>query len=179
MRPSSHAGAGMIVGVLADTHLQGFHQGGRLLERLAARYFSAARVILHAGDVVDPDVLLGLTGHTLHVVRGNVDPPQPGVPLRRIVELGGFRIGLMHGWGAPEEVAGKVLREFHGEKLDCLVFGHSHYPCCERRDGVLLFNPGSPTDRRRAPWHSVGLLELGATIEGRIINIDADGEVES
>lgn len=162
------------VGVLSDTHLQGFSQGGQVMERLVARYFRDAEVILHAGDLVDPDVLLGLGDRTLYRVRGNLDPPQRGVPQRRIVELGGYRIGLIHGWGAPQGLAEKVLREFRGEALDCLVFGHSHLPCCEVHDGLLLFNPGSPTDRREAPWHSVGTLELGATIEGRIINIDAD-----
>lgn len=161
-------------GVLSDTHLNGFSEGGALLERLAERYFRDTEVILHAGDLVDPDVLLGLADRKVYLVRGNLDPPQRGVPQRRIIELGGFRIGLIHGWGAPQGLAEKVLRAFHGEELDCLVFGHSHYPCCERREGVLLFNPGSPTDRRQAPWHSVGVLELGETIEGRIINIDAD-----
>ena len=167
--------AGVIrVGVLSDTHLQGFSQGGAVIERLAARYFRDAEIILHAGDLVDSDVLLGLSDRTVYRVRGNLDPPERGVPQRRIVELGGFRIGMVHGWGAADGLAEKVLREFRGERLDCLVFGHSHAPCCDRRDGILLFNPGSPTDRRRAPWHSVGILELGAAIEGRIINIDAD-----
>ena len=178
MNNSPHDAAIIRVGVLSDTHLQGFSPGGRVMEKLAARYFRDAEVILHAGDVVDPDVLLGLNDHQLFLVRGNLDPPRRGVPQRRVIELGGFRIGLIHGWGAPAGLPERVLREFRDETLDCLVFGHSHFPYCERREGVLLFNPGSPTDRRQAPWHSVGLLELGATIEGRIINIDTDSEVE-
>ncbi|GAB6081630.1 hypothetical protein JCM30471_05440 [Desulfuromonas carbonis] len=115
-----------------------------------------------------------MSDRTIFQVRGNLDPPRRNLPQRRILEIGGFRIGLIHGWGPPDGVAGKVLEAFRGEALDCLVFGHSHLPCCERREGVLLFNPGSPSDRRQAPWHSVGLLELGTTIEGRIINIDSD-----
>jgi len=162
------------IGVLSDTHLQGLATGGAVLEGLVARYFRDAEVILHAGDLVDPDVLLGLSDRTIYQVRGNLDPPRRSLPQRRILELGGFRIGLMHGWGPADGVADKVMEAFRGEGLDCLVFGHSHLPCCERREGMLLFNPGSPTDRRQAPWHSVGLLELGTTIEGRIINIDKD-----
>lgn len=164
----------MRVGVLSDTHLHGFATGGAVLEGLVGRYFRDVEVILHAGDLVDADVLLGLNNRTIYQVRGNLDPPRRNLPQRRVIELGGFRIGLIHGWGPPDGVAAKVLGEFRNEAVDCLVFGHSHLPCCERRDGVLLFNPGSPTDRRQAPWHSVGLLELGATIEGRIINIDGD-----
>jgi len=160
------------IGVLSDTHLHGFNQGGAVIERLAQRYFRDARIILHAGDIVDPDVLLPLVDRRIYSVRGNLDPPRRGVPDRRIIEVGGFRIGLIHGWGTAEGLEEKVLGEFHAEDLDCLVFGHSHVPLCVRRDGLLLFNPGSPTDRRQAPFHSVGLLELGATIEGRIINID-------
>ena len=164
----------MRVGVLSDTHLQGFSQGGAVIEALAGRYFRDVAAILHAGDLVDPDVLLGLGDRTIYRVRGNLDPPERGLPQRRVLELGGFRIGMVHGWGTPDGIVEKVLREFRGERLDCLVFGHSHFPCCELRDGILLFNPGSPTDRRRAPWHSVGILELGDTLSGRIINIDAD-----
>jgi len=162
------------VGVLSDTHLHGFATGGAVLEEIVARYFRGVEVILHAGDLVDPDVLLGLGDRTIYLVRGNLDPPQRNVPQRRIIEIGGYRIGLIHGWGPPDGVAAKVFDVFRGDRLDCLVFGHSHLPCCERREGVLLFNPGSPTDRRQAPWHSVGLLELGTTLEGRIINIDGD-----
>jgi putative phosphoesterase len=162
------------IGVLSDTHLQGFRDGGAVIERLASRYFGDAELILHAGDVVDPAVLLGLSGPSLYQVRGNLDPPQRGVPHRRVIEVGGFRIGLIHGWGALPSLIDRVLLEFKGERLDCLVFGHSHRPWCQRREGVLLFNPGSPTDRRDAPFQSVGLLELGDRIEGRIINIDTD-----
>lgn len=160
------------IGVLSDTHLHGLSEGGAVIQRLVDRYFRGTELLLHAGDVVDPDVLAVLDDRPLYVVRGNLDPFVRGVPQKRVVEIGGFRIGLVHGWGAPDGLAEKVLGEFRGEDLDCLVFGHSHMPCCQRRDGLLLFNPGSPTDRRRAPFHSVGILELGEDIEGRIINID-------
>lgn len=162
------------IGVISDTHLHNLVEGGSILERLVERCFRHTDLLLHAGDVVDPDVLAVLGDRPLYLVRGNLDPPVRGVPQKRVVEVGGFRIGLIHGWGAPDGLPEKVLGEFRGDKLDCLVFGHSHMPCCERRDGVLLFNPGSPTDRRQAPFHSLGLLEVGKTIEGRIINIDLE-----
>lgn len=162
------------IGVLSDTHLQGFRNGAGILEGIADRWFDKVEIVLHAGDLVDPDVLLGLGDRRVYCVRGNVDPPTAGVPQSRVLEIGGFRIGLIHGWGAPEKVADKVMREFEGSNLHCLVFGHTHRPVCERRNGLLLFNPGSPTEPRGTACHSVGLLTLDATVEGRIINLDAD-----
>jgi len=160
------------IGVLSDTHIQDLQEGIRFLESLAERYFKGVDVILHAGDVVNPDILMAFSNRTVHVVRGNVDPVISGIPHRKVIEIAGFRIGLIHGWGAADTLEDRVLREFQGDRLDCLVFGHSHYPVCRRRDAILLFNPGSATDRRRAPFHSLGLLELGSGgIEGRIIEI--------
>lgn len=160
------------IGVLSDTHLQGYREGGAVIERLVDRYFRETDLILHAGDVVDPEVLLGLSGRRVIQVRGNLDPPQRGVPQRRVIEIDGFRIGMIHGWGAPQSLEDRVLLEFKDDRLDCLVFGHSHRACCRLRNGVLLFNPGSPTDRREAPFHSVGLLEVGDRLEGHIINLE-------
>jgi putative phosphoesterase len=160
------------VGVLSDTHFQDVQQGIACLQAIAERHFAGIDIILHAGDVVNPDVLMAFADRTVHVVRGNMDPAVKGIPSRKLIEVGGFRIGLIHGWGAADTLEARVLREFSGERLDCLVFGHSHHPLCCRRDGVLLFNPGSPTDRRWAPYHSVGILELGDVIQGRIIRLD-------
>lgn len=160
------------IGVLSDTHIDDLGRGLPFLQELVDRYFSDVAMILHAGDLVDPDISLAFDGRPFHVVRGNMDPPVCGVPNRKVVEAGGFRIGLIHGWGAPEILEERVLREFQGQRLDCLVFGHSHQPACHRKDGILLFNPGSPTDRRRAAQHTVGILTLGERIEGQIIPID-------
>jgi putative phosphoesterase len=162
----------MKIGVLSDTHLGDLKQALPFLQALADRYFNDAELILHAGDLVNPDILMAFAGRTVHAVRGNMDLGASHLPVRRIVTVGGFRIGLIHGWGAPDTLEERVLREFRGERLDCLVYGHSHQPVCHRRDGLLLFNPGSPTDRRWAPYHSVGLLEVGERIEGRLIRID-------
>ena len=75
--------------------------------------------------------------------------------------------------GVPAEgLAERVRREFAGTPLDCLVFGHSHVPLCQWHDGLLLFNPGSATDRRGMPYESVGLLEVeDGKVHGRIISL--------
>jgi putative phosphoesterase len=160
------------IGVISDTHFQDLASGIASLQRLAECVFPGVDVILHAGDVVNPDVLLAFSDRIVHVVRGNMDPAVPGIPSRKIIEIGGFRIGLIHGWGPAATLEERVLREFRDDRIDCLVFGHSHFPLCRRHAGILLFNPGSPTDRRQAPFHSVGILELGDSIEARIIRLD-------
>jgi putative phosphoesterase len=160
------------IGVVSDTHIHDLRQGARLADMLVNNWFADVDMILHAGDVVTP-AFLDLFGNLpVYAVRGNMDPPIAGVPLRRILTVEGFRIGLMHGWGSPATLEQRLLQEFHGLSLDCLVFGHSHVPVSRRTQEMLLFNPGSAADRRGEPVHTVGILEIDKTIEGRIIAID-------
>lgn len=159
------------IGVLSDTHIASMQHGGSQICALVDGYFADVSMILHAGDIIDPDLLLHFAPREVHAVRGNLDPAESGLPQKRVLEVGGFRIGLIHGWGDPGNLIPRVLAEFADASLDCLVFGHSHQPLCQRHGNILLFNPGSPTDRRSAPFHSIGLLELDKTIRGRIIRI--------
>jgi hypothetical protein len=102
-----------------------------------------------------------------------MDPAAPGFPHQRVVEVDGVRIGLIHGWGPPAGLAARVRAAFAGTRLDCLVFGHSHMPLCRWEGALLLFNPGSATDRRGQPSTSVGILEVeGGVIAGRIVLLD-------
>ena len=160
------------IGVLSDTHIVDLEVGIPFLERLLEKEFLGADLILHAGDVVHPDSLLAFESKLLYAVRGNMDPPVQGIPLKRVIEVGGFRIGLIHGWGPAENLEKRVLQEFVGQPIDCLVYGHSHNPVNRLMQGVLMFNPGSPTDRRGAPFHTVGILEIGDDIQGRILRIE-------
>ncbi len=160
------------IGVISDTHIHDLAFGIRLADRLCATCFADVAMILHAGDVVNPEFLGCFGERIVHAVRGNMDPPLSGVPIKKIVSIAGFRIGLAHGWGAPASLEQRLLHEFQGLSLDCLVYGHSHRPVCHRVGNLLLFNPGSATDRREAPCHTVGLLEIGDRIEGSIIPLD-------
>lgn len=160
------------VGVLSDTHLTANGETLGFIAELERTWFADVDLILHAGDLVDADILQAFTRCPTLAVRGNMDPPAPNLPDKRIIEIGGARIGLMHGWGGSYDLEDRLLKSFRGETLDVLVYGHSHRPVCHRRNGILLFNPGSAADRRRMPYHSVGLLEIGDRIEGRIIPID-------
>jgi uncharacterized protein len=134
--------------------------------------------ILHAGDITSLDLLdeLGAIA-PVHAVAGNMDSETTVNTLgeRRVLELGGHRLGLIHGWGAPGDLARRVVERFRGPsgrlEVEVIVFGHSHQPLVERTGEVLLVNPGSPTDRRWAPYRSFALLELGATIDARLVRL--------
>ncbi len=119
----------------------------------------AADAILHAGDFVATEVLelLESLGPPVHAVHGNVDEPALRVrlPAVRLVEAGGTRIVMTHDGGPADGRLARLRARF--PDADAVVFGHSHLPLHEERDGFHIFNPGSPTERRRAPAHTMGL----------------------
>ena len=160
------------IALISDTHFQSMADAVPLVERLRRSCFRDVDAVIHAGDMVHPDVSLLFADLPFYAVQGNMDNVVPAVPLQRIIEIDGWRIGVMHGWGARHDLEPRLLAQFAGEKIDCLVYGHSHQPVCHRVGEMLVINPGSATDRRQAPWHSVGLLHLNKTIHGEIINID-------
>lgn len=160
------------VGVLSDTHLSDHVESHAFLEELVAKHLAPLDLILHAGDLVAVELLQAFGDCPVLAVRGNMDPANPDIPFKRTIELGGFNIGLIHGWGPPEGIERRILEEFSHVRLDCLVYGHSHAAVSHRHNGILFFNPGSATDRRGMPFHSVGLLEIGKKIIGRIIPLD-------
>jgi putative phosphoesterase len=159
------------IGVLADTHFHDLQRGITFLDDLYRRFFQDVSLILHAGDMVNPDIFMAFEGIPVYSVRGNMDPYVQGVPIKRVVTVDQYRIGIIHGWGSPEGLENRILKEFCGQNLDALVYGHSHYPANHIRNGLLFFNPGSATDKRRADHCSVGILEIGDGISGKIIDI--------
>jgi len=94
------------------------------------------------------------------------------LPQKSVIQLGNFQIGLMHGWGSPHHLSERVREQFAGEKLDCIVFGHSHQPYDKIEEGILMFNPGSPTDRRFALKRTLGILHLDDKIHGEHIELE-------
>ena len=160
------------IAVLSDTHLPDSGDAQAFLLYLVENVLAPVDMILHAGDLVAPDLLNVFDEYPFHVVRGNMDPAVSGVPLKKTINIRGFTIGLIHGWGPPGGLEERVYGEFSSTQIDCLVYGHSHRPACHRRDGILFFNPGSATDRRRMAYHSVGLLEIGDDVQGTSIRLD-------
>jgi putative phosphoesterase len=150
--------------VLADTHIR--RGGKRRLPVAAYRWLEQADVILHAGDIVVGDVLDELRGFApLHAVLGNNDIELTGLlPEVEDVEIEGVKVGMIHDSGPSTARAGRMRRRF--PDADVVVFGHSHIPWNQPGlDGQLLFNPGSPTDKRMQPHHTLGTLRLE---DGRI-----------
>jgi putative phosphoesterase len=125
----------------------------------AYRHLEEADLILHAGDIVVSDVLDELGGFApVHAVLGNNDIELTGLlPETRQFEVEGVRVAMIHDSGPSSGRAGRMKRRF--PEADIVVFGHSHIPWNqEGLEGQLLFNPGSPTERRAQPHHTLGTL---------------------
>ncbi|HDH97323.1 MAG TPA: metallophosphoesterase [Proteobacteria bacterium] len=164
----------MKIGVISDTHLRSGDDASLLTELVESSYFRDVDLILHAGDHVVLDVVeMALAPKRLVSVRGNMDVGEAAeLPIKRVVELAGKRIGLIHGWGSPDGLAERVAAEFADEDVDLIVFGHSHRPYEGRVGGRLLFNPGSPTDKHFAPYNSVGIIEItGGGVDVEVIRL--------
>jgi putative phosphoesterase len=142
--------------IISDTHMP---RGPRALPAACVERLRAADAILHAGDLVALEVLelLESLGPPVHAVHGNVDEPdlRMRLPAVRLVEAEGARIMMTHDGGPSDGRLARLRRRF--ADADAVVFGHSHLPLHEQRDGFHIFNPGSPTERRRAPVHTMGL----------------------
>jgi putative phosphoesterase len=146
----------VLLAVISDTHLP---QGRRRLPPACVRVLKRADLILHAGDLFALSVLRELELHApVAAVRGNVDQPEVRalLPDTRVVHAEGARIAMVHDAGPRDGRLERLRRRF--ADADAVVFGHSHLP--EHRtapDGFQVFNPGSPTERRRAPQHTMGI----------------------
>lgn len=120
--------------------------------------------ILHAGDVCTRDVLDELTAWSpVHAVRGNndgLDVAIWGAPDTLLLDLGGLSVAMIHDSGPAAGRPTRLRRMFPDAAL--VVFGHSHIPLNEVHDGQRIFNPGSPTDRRRQPRGTMGLIQIEA-----------------
>jgi putative phosphoesterase len=154
----------MQIAIISDTHMP---RGARAIPEACLQRCREADVILHAGDLLDMPVLemLRELGPPLHAIHGNVDSAavRAVLPARLEIELSGVRIGMVHAPGPANGRLAALRAAF--PRCDAVVFGHTHMPEHAERDGFQIFNPGSPTERRRAPVHTMG----AATIEaGRI-----------
>jgi putative phosphoesterase len=154
--------------VLSDTHVR--PGSSRTLPDSAYAEIERADVILHAGDVLVPELLDELrTRAPVHAVLGNNDHELARVlPETQLLTIDGVCVGMIHDSGARAGRAARLRRRF--PDADIVVFGHSHDPQCEPGvDGQLLLNPGSPIERRRAPRHTIAVLDLH---EGRIVRAE-------
>ena len=149
--------------IVADTHLR----GGRPIPERAIAVARECDTVLHAGDIADEEALRAFAalGPPLLAVSGNVDSPEVRrlLPEEAVWEKCGCRIAMVHDSGAAKGRLARMRRRF--PEADAVVFGHSHLPLHEEEDGFQIFNPGSATQRRRAPRHTMGIAEVS---DGRV-----------
>ncbi|HET7018620.1 MAG TPA: metallophosphoesterase family protein [Streptosporangiaceae bacterium] len=158
---------------LADTHAP---RRWRRCPPVVAGHLREADLILHAGDVCTAAVLDELSGYApVRVVRGNNDGQDVadwGAPDTLELDIAGLPVAMVHDSGQATGRMARMRRRFPRARL--VVFGHSHIPLDQAGEDLRIFNPGSPTDRRRQPHGTLGLLEIidGGLVSARIIPVD-------
>ncbi|HEX2319966.1 MAG TPA: metallophosphoesterase family protein [Streptosporangiaceae bacterium] len=162
----------MKVVVLADTHAP---RRWRQCPGDVAQQLRNADLILHAGDVCTASVLDELSGYApVRAVLGNNDGPDVaawGAPETLEFDVTGVPVAMVHDSGKAAGRGARLRRQFPAAQL--VVFGHSHIPLDEVADGIRIFNPGSPTDRRRQPRCTFGVLDFddGRLVQARILPV--------
>ncbi len=160
--------------IVSDTHIP--VRAKKLPSALIAEC-QQADFIIHAGDWQTMDVFYELSAYAdTDGVTGNVDPWDilDRFGKKKIFTIDGLRIGVIHGDGVRSTTEQRAFDAFADEKVDIVVFGHSHIPVMRDEKGVTLFNPGSPTDKRRQSQYSFGLLEIGDSWQLRHVFFDKE-----
>jgi len=162
----------MIVGVLADTHIPA---RAKELPKKLLKSLEKVDLIIHAGDFVEMNVLMTLEKIAkVEAVFGNMDEEEIKLKLpgRKIIQVEKVRIGIVHGSDIPWDIEKRIPNNFCKEKLNCVIYGHTHFARNKEIDGRLYFNPGSPTDQIFSISNTFGILEIdGNKIKSRIIKI--------
>ena len=162
----------MRVAVLSDTHAPRFW---KRCPPAVTEHLRDVDLILHAGDVCTVNVLEELTAYApVRAVLGNNDGPDVaewGAPETLELELEGLAVAMIHDSGPKTGRPLRMRRRF--PNADLVIFGHSHIPMDLTAEGVRIFNPGSPTDKRRQPYGTLGRLEIndGVVVAAEIIEL--------
>lgn len=146
----------MLAVVIADTHIP---RRAKTLPEGLLQYLKKADQLLHAGDLMDLGLLDTLADYApVKAVRGNLDAQDDRLPETLEFELDGVRVAMIHDSGPKKGRRSRMKRRFPEARV--IVFGHSHIPWLEDEGGLLLLNPGSPTDKRRQPDYTCALLRI-------------------
>lgn len=142
--------------VIADTHMP---RRAKALPGVLRPHLERADLILHAGDLMDLSLLDTLASYApVRAVQGNLDPADDRLPETLEFEFGGVSVAMIHDSGPKKGRRNRMRRRFPEARV--VIFGHSHIPWLEDENGLLLLNPGSPTDKRRQPDHTCALLHV-------------------
>mgnify|MGYP001175359294 FL=1 len=165
----------MKVGVISDTHIP---KRAKTLPEIVVKNFKDVEHIIHAGDIISMDVIYKLEDLApVTAVAGNTDPSEffERFGYKKVLTLGKFNIGIFHGHGTKGTTIDRSVKCFENDRVDCIIFGHSHIPYFQSHNEILLFNLGSPTDKRRNRYYSFGLMEIDEVISARIIYFNSEG----
>jgi putative phosphoesterase len=160
--------------IVSDTHIP---MRAKKLPQILIDACQEADFIIHAGDWQTLDVYYEFAAYAeTDGVTGNVDPWEilNRFGKSKILTFGNLRIGVVHGDGIRKTTEQRAFETFSKDEVDIIVFGHSHIPVMREVEGVLLFNPGSPTDKRTQAQYSFGLLEIGETWELKHVFFDKE-----
>lgn len=151
----------MRIGVISDTHIP---RQAKEIPKAVFEHFKGVELILHAGDLTNLNVIDELRQITPNVeaVIGNMDPAenQGVLPVKKMINVGTLKIGLIHGWGPPWGIRNRIWNELKNEAPDIIIFGHTHQPEKATMHNTLFLNPGSPTDRMFTSINSIALLTI-------------------
>jgi hypothetical protein len=150
------------IGILSDTHISSCTESFNIQ---ITKAFSDCEVIIHAGDLTNFSILEAFAEKTVYAVHGNMctEATKRLLPFDRLIKIEGYAIGICHGAGPAANIEERLWDLF--PEADCIIFGHTHSPLCEKRGGVLFINPGS--------FRSSGLY--GAPPSYAILSIDENG----
>jgi hypothetical protein len=161
----------VLIAVISDTHMP---QGARRIPAACVERIRASDLVIHAGDIATREVLddIAAIGPPVAAVQGNVDSAELRelLPEARVVDADGARIAVVHDAGPAGGRLKRMRKRF--PDTDAVVFGHSHIPLHERDGDFQIFNPGSPTERRRAPRHTMGLARAaGGSVDFELVDV--------
>ena len=161
----------MKIGVISDTHIPDVFEH---IPQVVLDAFKQVDIVMHAGDMVSLAAVdeLRAVCSRVEAVSGNMDFPEVArkFPQKQVFSIQGFKLGLIHGSGAPVNLRELLKDAFKNDKCDVIIFGHSHLAMNKLVDGVLFFNPGSATDGL-LEGKSYGIIEIDKQINARIIKI--------
>lgn len=150
----------MKIAVISDTHI---HKHGNRIVEILDKYFKDADMIIHAGDYTDIGVLKTLMKYKKFIgVYGNNDKGEIRNILKEkeIIRIEGYSIGICHGHGEGKTTLERAFDNFKDDKVDIIIFGHSHEPSITTKNKILVLNPGTFTGRLKEKWHSFIILQI-------------------
>lgn len=158
----------MKIVVMSDTHL---YEVTDAFEAICSKYCRDADLVIHLGDWASSCVADFMEQYRLEAVAGNMDDAliKNQFPDKKVIRVGKFRLGIIHGWDGGGDIRNKLRREF--SNVDAILYGHTHRTLELEEDGMFWFNPGSVFLGRGNPPKSLGILRVDESIRSEIISL--------